>query len=131
MQVVSFSPVQIDESRKANVRVPHVLHPSCIMTDAKQGDDDQRKIGSSSLHKKHLPSHHLHLAFPLVLETLASPAKPEVHLLAPNCWPGCHSHVVQLQPLLHGPILLRKEGRRKFSANIFISRISNRSDGSH
>jgi hypothetical protein len=102
------------------------------MTDAKQGDDDQRKIHSSSLlHKKHLQSHHLLLAFPLVLEILASPVKPEVDLLAPNCWPDCHSHVVQLQPLLHGPLLLRKEGRRKFSANIFISRISNRSDGYH
>ncbi|KAG2752845.1 hypothetical protein P692DRAFT_20829452 [Suillus brevipes Sb2] len=55
------------------------------MTDAKQGDDDQRKIRSSSLHKKYLPSHHLHLAFPLVLETPASPLKPEVDLLAPNC----------------------------------------------
>jgi hypothetical protein len=106
------------------VRVPHVLDPSWIMTDAKQGDDDQRKIRSSPLlHKKHLPSHHLHLA------TLASPAKPEVDLLGSNCCPGYHSHVVQ--PLLHGPLLLRKVGRRKFSANIFISMISNRSDGSH
>jgi hypothetical protein len=56
------------------------------MTDARWDDDDQRKIRSSSLlHKKHLPSHHLHLAFPLVLEILASLVKPEVDLLALSC----------------------------------------------
>jgi hypothetical protein len=57
-----------------------------LMTDAKWDSDDQRKIRSSSLlHKKNLPFHRLHLAFPSVLETLASPVQPEVDLLASNC----------------------------------------------
>jgi hypothetical protein len=103
------------------------------MADARWNDDDQRKIRSNSLHhKKHLLSHHLHLAFlSVALEILVPPAQPEVDLLASHYRPGCHSHVAQLQPLRRGPIPLRKEGRRKFSAIIFISVISNRSDASH
>jgi hypothetical protein len=92
------------------------------MTDAMWDDDDQRKIHSSSrLHKKRLPSHHLHLAFRSVLETVVSLAQPEVDLLASNCRPGWHSHVAQLQPLRRGPLPLRKEAKQRFSANVFIS----------
>jgi hypothetical protein len=104
------------------------------MTDARWDDDDRRKIRSSLLHKKHLPSHHLHLALPSVLETLVSQTQAVLDLLAQNCLLGCHSRVaqLQLQPLLlRGPILLHWEGKHKFSANELISTKSTKSDGGH
>jgi hypothetical protein len=97
-----------------------------LIIDARWDDDDQRKIHSSSLlHKKHLPSHRLHLAFPSVLETLVSPTQLELDLPAWNYQLDCHSLVAQLQPqpLLRGPLLLRWEGKHKFSANVLISTI--------
>jgi hypothetical protein len=101
------------------------------MTDARWpgDDDDQRRIRSSSLRKKYLPFHHSRLAsrfLSVALETLVCPTRAVVDLLAQNCQLDCHSHVAQLQLQLplRGPLLLRWEGKHKFSANVLISTIS-------
>jgi hypothetical protein len=96
------------------------------MTDARWDDDDQRRIRSSLLRKKYLPFHHWRLAssfLSVALETLVCPTQAVVDLLAQNCQLGCHSHVAQLQLPLRGLLLLRWEGKHKFSANVLISTI--------
>jgi hypothetical protein len=102
MQVVSFSPVQIDESRKANVRVPHVLHPSRIMTDAKQGDENQRKFRSSSVRTQCPPVRLLRLVLMFELVVLGKLVPlVQAGLVALNCRPHRHLCVAWLQLLPH------------------------------
>jgi hypothetical protein len=50
----------------------------------------------------------------------------QIALLARNCQIGFHSHVAQPQPQppLRGPLLLRWEGKHKFSTNVLISMTS-------
>jgi len=65
-----------------------------FMIDAKQDDDDQRKIRSSSLlYTQSLPLRQLSLVLAFGWVVLEMLVPQLVDLIASHCWPGCCSYV--------------------------------------